>query len=278
MKVTVDLAAAKPRLTEAYDFARLQLEVAGADESDESRRRLADVLEGASAGRLADAGAQIDLRWLTGAGPATDADWLQGVAGLIDDARRRGRVRDEDGSLAAHVEWVPEQHLSEAHYRRVLGHFPTGVAVVTADTDAGLAGFSCQSFSAVSIDPPLVLLCVGASSTTWPKIRSAGRLAINVLAEHQAELCAQFGRNVADRFAGVAWRPGPSTGAPLIDDAVSWFEGTIESETPAGDHTVVIVRLLSLRARSDGEPLVFLRGSFRGVRPPAEPAAASAQR
>src|SRR3712207_9239244 len=91
--------------------------------------------------------------------------------------------------------------------RDVLGHFASGVTVVTAQGDDGPVGFTCQSFSSLSLDPPLVVIAPARTSRTWPRLRALGRFCVNVLAEDQSDLSARFARSSADRFAGVPWRP-----------------------------------------------------------------------
>ena len=154
------------------------------------------------------------------------------------------------------------------HLRHVLGHYPTGVAVITAAGSNGPAGMAVNSFTSVSLDPPLVLFCPAHSSTTWPDLRSSGRLAVNVLSAHQQEISALFARRGVDRFAEMQWTPG-ANGAPLIDGALGWIECTIDSEQEAGDHWVVVARVERLAVHDTvDQPLVFFGGQyFRGLPP-----------
>jgi len=101
-------------------------------------------------------------------------------------------------------------------FRRVLGHVPTGVALITATTPAGPTGMAVNSFTAVSLNPPLVSFCAAHTSSTWPRIEAAGAFAVNVLGEHHAEVSRRFARKGADRFAGLVHRSG-ATGAPVLD-------------------------------------------------------------
>ncbi|QFG20385.1 flavin reductase family protein [Actinomadura sp. WMMB 499] len=143
--------------------------------------------------------------------------------------------------------------------RRVLGTFCTGVVAITALDGGEPVGMACQSFASLSLDPPLVCFCPAESSTTWPRIRAAGRFAVNVLAADQGDVCrAMAGR---DKFAGVSWRPGPG-GSPLLDGALAWIEAGIERELPGGDHTIVIGRVRHLAPVRPGGPLLFFRGRF----------------
>ncbi len=148
-----------------------------------------------------------------------------------------------------------------AHLRAVLGHFPSGVVVVTAVGADGPVGFTCQSFTSLSLDPPLVSLNPARTSTTWPRIRAVGRFAVNVLAAGQHELSTAFARSGADRFAGTRWRPAPS-GAPLLDGVCAWVECTLWREYDGGDHTIAVGRVTDLDADAEREPLLYHRGGY----------------
>ncbi|MFF8958768.1 flavin reductase family protein [Streptomyces sp. NPDC014894] len=150
-----------------------------------------------------------------------------------------------------------------AELRRVLGHFPTGVAVVTARDGDGPAGFACQSFSSLSLDPPLAVFMVGRASATWPRIARAGSFCANVLGEEQEALCRRFAVSGADKFAGVAHGPAPVTGSPLLAGAPAWADCEIQAVHTGGDHLIVVGRIVALGAEGGGEPLVFHRGRFR---------------
>lgn len=107
--------------------------------------------------------------------------------------------------------------VEQGEFRRVLGSFASGVTVVTApaaDDEDGPAGFACQSFSALSLDPPLVVFMVGRTSTTWPRIARAGVFCVNVLSAGQSGLCRSFAVSGADKFAGVTHDPAPVSGSP----------------------------------------------------------------
>ena len=154
--------------------------------------------------------------------------------------------------------------ISTEHYRATVGHFCSGVTIVTAVGDDGPAGFTCQSFTSLSLDPPLVLMCPGKGSSSWPKIEAAGSFCVNVLAEDQEELCRTFATSGADKFSGVGWTPGPRTGAPVLTDSLAWIECRLESTLDGGDHLIAIGRVLDLKV-TDGhatKPLLFFRGGF----------------
>ena len=154
-------------------------------------------------------------------------------------------------------------------FRRVLGHFATGVTVVTGCTDGSPVGFACQAFAAVSLDPPLVLFCPGRASRTWPVIERSGRFCVNVLSAGQRELSHRFGSRGVDKFAGVAWSPSPG-GAPVLDGVLSWVDAEIETVHVAGDHHVVIGRVTDLGGGTGDRPLLYYRGGYaatEGVAP-----------
>jgi 3-hydroxy-9,10-secoandrosta-1,3,5(10)-triene-9,17-dione monooxygenase reductase component len=146
-------------------------------------------------------------------------------------------------------------------FRRVLGHFCTGVTVVTGLAEGGPVGFACQSFAALSLDPPLVLFCPGRLSRTWPAIRDTGRFCVNVLADGQRELCATFGRPGADKFAGVTWTRSPG-GAPVLPDVLAWLDCEVEAVHDAGDHHVVVGRVTTLGEPRTTRPLLYFRGAY----------------
>ena len=146
--------------------------------------------------------------------------------------------------------------LDERHFRTVLGHFCSGITVLTALVDGAPVGMTCQSFFSVSINPPLVTFCVGRGSTTYPVLRTADGLVVNVLHDTQQHLSNAFARSGTDKWAGVAWTPGDTTGHPVLDGALATLECTVESETDAGDHILVVARVHQLRARPDGNPPV----------------------
>ncbi len=148
--------------------------------------------------------------------------------------------------------------------RDVLGHFPSGVTIVTGITPEGPAGFTCQSFSSLSLDPPLVLLLAGRSSSTWPRIEAAGRFCVNVLAEAQGDLAVTFAKSGTDKFAGVGWRP-TAAGNPVLEETTAWIDCTLHAVHDGGDHVIVVGAVQELEASGTG-PLVFHRGGFAATR------------
>ncbi len=149
-----------------------------------------------------------------------------------------------------------------AEFRRVLGNFASGVTVITAHDEEGPAGFACQSFASLSLDPPLVAFMVARTSTTWPRIARAGVFCVNVLGAGQGALCRGFAVSGADKFAGVDHRPAPVTGSPRLAGVPAWVDCAIHAVHTGGDHLIVVGRVEALGAEDEGEPLLFHRGRF----------------
>ncbi|MEU6865081.1 flavin reductase family protein [Streptomyces sp. NPDC046876] len=152
-----------------------------------------------------------------------------------------------------------------AEFRAVLGNFASGVTVVTApaaEGEDGPAGFACQSFASLSLDPPLVTFMVARTSTTWPRIARAGVFCVNILGAGQGELCRQFAVSGTDKFAGVGHRPAPVTGSPQLDGVPAWIDCRIHAVHTGGDHLIVVGRVLALGAAGEDGPLLFHKGRF----------------
>ncbi|MFD2469058.1 flavin reductase [Amycolatopsis silviterrae] len=148
------------------------------------------------------------------------------------------------------------------HFRRVLGNFPTGVVVVTAiDASGQPAGMAVGSFTSVSLDPALVAFLPDKSSTSFPRIKEAGRFCVNVLTHEQETVCRTFATRGADKFASLDWRPAP-TGSPILDGVLAWIDCDLESVTEAGDHYIVLGRVRALEASETDLPLVFFQGGY----------------
>ncbi len=147
-------------------------------------------------------------------------------------------------------------------FRETLGHYPTGVAVVTAMTeDAGPAGMVVGTFSSVSLDPPLVAFFPATNSGSFAQLREARAFAVNVLACDQEDLCRQFVSGGRDKFAGVEWWTGP-LGSPILAGVVSWVECSFEEVRRAGDHFIVLGRVHDLAVERVGLPLLFFQGGY----------------
>jgi 3-hydroxy-9,10-secoandrosta-1,3,5(10)-triene-9,17-dione monooxygenase reductase component len=146
-------------------------------------------------------------------------------------------------------------------FRQVLGHFATGVTVITGMHEDQPAGFACQAFSALSLDPPMVLFCPGRTSGTWPRIARVGDIGVNILAADQGDVARKFGVTAADKFDGVEWTSGPN-GAPILHGVLAWAACTVDAVHEAGDHFVVIARVTALSECRPGDPLLFYRSRF----------------
>jgi flavin reductase (DIM6/NTAB) family NADH-FMN oxidoreductase RutF len=155
-------------------------------------------------------------------------------------------------------------------FRRVLGRFPTGVVVVTARAADGPTGMAVNSFTSVSLDPPLVSFCAARSSSTWPRIREVGAFSVNVLSEHHAEVSRRFARKGTDRFAGLDHRPG-MTGAPVLDGVAAHLDCRLHAVLEAGDHVIVLGHVVHLDADEGVRPLVFHGGDYCGLQSAATP-------
>lgn len=158
----------------------------------------------------------------------------------------------------------PATAVAEAEYRAVLGHFSSGVVVLTGGGRRP-AGLTCQSFFSLSLQPPLVAFAVRSASASWRRIESGVTCCANILSAGQEALARAFARSGTDKFAGVGWDPGPA-GAPRLHGALAWVEAEVEAATTGGDHRLVIARVTGLEAVA-GEPLVFYRGGFGSFRP-----------
>src|SRR6478672_9202906 len=134
---------------------------------------------------------------------------------------------------------APPGRVSPAVLRDVLGHFVSGIVVVTAAGRSGPLGFTCQSFASLSLDPPLISLAPARTSSTWPRIRGVGTFCVNVLADDHEHHSVRFARSGVDRFAGVSWTRGPA-GVPILDGVAAWVVATLEREYDGGDHTIVV--------------------------------------
>ena len=147
-------------------------------------------------------------------------------------------------------------------FRRVLGHFLTGVVVVSTMDGEQPAGLAIGSFFSISLAPPLVGFCAANSSETWPIIKRAGRFCINVLAADQEAVCRQFARSGAEKFDGVGWSTSEG-GCPRLDDVIAWIDCDIETIHAGGDHEICVGRVRALGDGGLSSPLPFFRGGHR---------------
>jgi flavin reductase (DIM6/NTAB) family NADH-FMN oxidoreductase RutF len=146
--------------------------------------------------------------------------------------------------------------------RRAFSCFPSGVTAVCGLVDGEPVGMAASSFTSVSLDPPLVLVCVANESATWERLRTVGRLGVSILSADHHVVCRQLAARQGDRFAGVQWTLTDS-GALILDGASAWLDCEIHEEVPAGDHLVVLLRIHALEADPAVAPLVFHSSGFR---------------
>jgi flavin reductase (DIM6/NTAB) family NADH-FMN oxidoreductase RutF len=176
--------------------------------------------------------------------------------------------RTQAGASGAVRLAAPEQ------LRRALGTFATGVTVVTLG-NPGPHGMTANSFTSVSLDPALVLVCVDRTALTHTRLARADCFGVSVLAAGQETVATHFAdrrRHLsAAEFGPVPWTPGPCTAVPLIDGALAWFECRTYRRYPGGDHTIVLGEVLSADVRPAGDGLLFAGGRFRQLLP--QPAA-----
>ncbi len=148
-----------------------------------------------------------------------------------------------------------------AAIRTVLGHFATGVAIITAMDGEEPVGMACNSFTSVSLEPQLVMFCAAKASSTWPRIQAAGKWAANILAEDGEQICRLFAQKGADRFGHMAYSIG-RTGSPLLEPALAFVDCETIAEHDAGDHLLVVGKVLELGYAPEGKPLLFYRGGY----------------
>ena len=146
-------------------------------------------------------------------------------------------------------------------FRQAVGHFASGVTVITSHHQGTPIGFTCGSFYSVSVAPPLVSFCVMKESASYPAIRAAGRFAVNILSCEQSAISNQFAKRGADKFKGIAYSSSP-LGNPLIDQCLNWLDCEIYAEHEAGDHLIVIGEVKALGKGEALEPLVYFKGQY----------------
>ncbi|MEN0133934.1 MAG: 3-hydroxy-9,10-secoandrosta-1,3,5(10)-triene-9,17-dione monooxygenase reductase subunit [Rhodococcus sp. (in: high G+C Gram-positive bacteria)] len=164
-----------------------------------------------------------------------------------------------DGAVAAEA-------IDPRRFRTVLGQFCTGVTIITTIDDGEPVGFACQSFAALSLEPPLVLFCPTKTSRSWAAIERSGAFCVNVLAEEQQSTCARFGSREPDKFAGIDWTASP-LGSPILTGSLAHIDCSLESVHDGGDHWVVFGRVSSLSEIREERPLLFYRGQYTGIEP-----------
>jgi 3-hydroxy-9,10-secoandrosta-1,3,5(10)-triene-9,17-dione monooxygenase reductase component len=152
-----------------------------------------------------------------------------------------------------------------ALFRHVVGHFCTGVAVAASLHDDQPVGFTIQSFTSVSLHPPLILICAAKSSASWPSMRASGAFCVTILCDEQETVSRAFAAKGRARFTDIEWRRAPVTGSPVLNDALAWVDCRIRVEHDAGDHVIAIGQVVDLDARRHGQPLLFYQGGYRRI-------------
>jgi len=151
--------------------------------------------------------------------------------------------------------------LDPAVLRRVFGAFPSGVIAIAALIDDKPVGLAASSFTSVSLDPPLVSICVANTSTTWPLLRDAPRFGVSILSASQEAAGRQLAARGADRFANLNWR-AEGDGAVMLEKASAWLHCSTHAVYPGGDHDIIVLRIHDLDADHSVQPLVFHASKF----------------
>jgi flavin reductase (DIM6/NTAB) family NADH-FMN oxidoreductase RutF len=152
--------------------------------------------------------------------------------------------------------------LNPTSLREAFGHFPAGVIAIAAEVDGTRIGLAASTFVPVSLEPPLVSFCVQNTSMTWPKLKDRPFLGISVLGESHDEAARTLAAKTGDRFAGLE-TTSTRSGAVFVEGTSVWLESSIEQLVPAGDHTIVILRVSGITVHAEVPPIVFHRSAFR---------------
>lgn len=149
-------------------------------------------------------------------------------------------------------------------FKSALGQFLTGLTVVATRDRAGPIGMTCQAFTAVSLVPPLVLFCARTQSETACAIAETGTFSVSMLGKHQRAIAERFGSPAShiDRFNGIDWTPGATTGCPLLNGAIAHLECVLRTSHPAGDHRIYIGQVVAAGAYTDS-PLTYFQGRYK---------------
>lgn len=151
-----------------------------------------------------------------------------------------------------------------------MSRFATGVTVATAGSGERIHGMTVNSFTSVSLSPPLVLWCAVEGCRTLKLIQEGGAYAINILSQEQEGLSRHFSSpstSEGDRFQGLAWRPGPRTGCPLLEGALATLECRLVQDLEAGDHRILLARVEALTLAGEGSPLIYFGSRYRALEP-----------
>ena len=159
---------------------------------------------------------------------------------------------------------ISTSQLDARALRHALGSFATGVTIVTAMSPTnGPIGFTANSFTSVSLAPPLILVCIAKSAAGYAIYNAASAYCVNILAQNQHDLAGTFAARGADKFSGVSWHQG-ATGAPILDGSVGHFDCAAHEMVEAGDHAILIGRVVGFNT-SDTEPLCYHRGKYAAL-------------
>jgi 3-hydroxy-9,10-secoandrosta-1,3,5(10)-triene-9,17-dione monooxygenase reductase component len=154
--------------------------------------------------------------------------------------------------------------IDASELRRVMGHFATGVTVVTSMIDGRPCAMTANSVASVSLDPPLVMFCPENGSETRRGVRQSGYFAINVLNEAAERISRDFSARGPKTWDGIGYH-AESTGAPVFDDSLAWLDCTVFAEYPGGDHVIVVGEIVAADAAAEGKPLLFYRGGYHSL-------------
>jgi flavin reductase (DIM6/NTAB) family NADH-FMN oxidoreductase RutF len=147
--------------------------------------------------------------------------------------------------------------------RRIMGHFATGVTIITSVRSSGeLHGLTANAFTSVSLVPPLLLICVDKKAESYPCFTETRVFTVNILAGDQEALSRKFAVSGGNKFEGVSYRLG-ANGAPILDGTLAYIECTVSQEVDAGDHTVYLGEIQQAETPHEGKPLLFFRGGYR---------------
>lgn len=154
--------------------------------------------------------------------------------------------------------------IDQAEFRHVLGHFASGVTVVTACQAGTCHGITVSAFTSLSLEPPLVLLCIDQRSSWHDIVASAGTFVVNILAEDGAWLSQLFASRDPDKFTKVGYHIGRA-GAPMLDEALAVLECRLHNQLPGGDHTIFVGEVIATEVRRKTKPLLYFRSGYHGL-------------
>ena len=157
-------------------------------------------------------------------------------------------------------------YLNGGEFRRVLGHYPTGVCAITAMSGGHPVGMIVGSFTSVSLDPPLVAFMPDQKSTTWPAIAAAGKFCVNVLSDRQLGVCRALSTKATDKFQTVSYRMSDSD-LPILNDIVAWIDCALHAVHEAGDHVIAVGEVRALDVERSQPPLLFCKGAYGSFAP-----------